>query len=76
MRLLYIYVAIKKKQAGNHFVTRRDILTLPSSMVIIRTTIYNIENAAFWTVILRCIARDSDNEELVFPYKALNRLKF
>jgi hypothetical protein len=28
----------------------------------------------FWTVIVRCITRDSDNEERVFPYTALNRL--
>jgi len=49
-------------------VTQRDILTLPSSVVTIRTTTYSIENAAFWTVIVRCsIESDFENEELVFP---------
>ena len=60
-------ISIKKK-IGNRILTQRDILTLPSLVVTIRTTTYSIEIAAFRTVILRCIARDSENEELVCPY--------
>ena len=52
--------------------TQRDILTLPSLVVTLRTTTYSTENAAFWKVIVRCIARDFENEELVFPLRALN----
>lgn len=55
------------KKVGNYFVTQRDILTLPSSVITTRTTIYRTEKTAFRTVILLCIARDSNDLERVLP---------